>query len=164
MTRATIEQLIVDALSAVDGIGTVAPNNTAIMGSMTPKTIHRVFGLSSKASEWNFWTVHRRATANDDSNTLPGQVPFGYGQKTYQWEIAGYKALVGDGVGTQEKQFQELIDRVIDAFDLKPSLSGRDAAPIELITVDTLVVAGRVSSRAILRISVTEAEYYRRGN
>ena len=164
MSRESIEQLIEETIMGATGVHKVFSNNIFVIGSMRDDQIKDILDVDDETIKWNFWTLRRVATANEDSNLRPGEIPMGYALlKTHTFEIMGYAAVARDSqTETDEIDFQRVVDAVISAFDRKASLGGRDATPIQLNRMDNMTILNRVCYRANMVIAVTEVENVRR--
>lgn len=168
MTRAVIEESIKATLNEVEGLGRIGYTNPQFVGAMTDEDILATFGNEGELEDhWNFWMVERLSTVADDSETAAGQVAIGSQlHKLHTFRITGYTPLRinEDDRTTNGPEFQDLVDKVLTAFDEKPALGGFDATPIQLDSIATGMAVGRVCFRAIMRIAVLDVENVRRQN
>ena len=166
MTRAIIEEEIKRVLATVNGVGTIGYTNPQFIGALTDTEIIGMLGITDADAAWNFWTLERTSTTSQDEGVAFGQVAIGAQlMRTHTFSLIGYSPImIAEDLTTNGPDFQALIDRMLIAFDDEASLGGFDSRPIQLESVGTLTVLGRVSFRAVMRLSVLELVNVRRGN
>ena len=167
MPREEIESNILRVLNTVEGIGQIGTTNPRWIEAMRDTDIVRIFtDIDTLTDPWNFWLLERSATLSDDDGTAPGRVAIGSQlRKLHTFRLEGYCPVVYEGdYMTNGPDFQNLVDRVIDAFDNEPALGGFDSQPVQLRSFATGMALGRLCFRAMIDIAVLEIASVRRTN
>lgn len=145
-TYPAIRDAIATILSGVSGIGVVHTRQR-----WTNKT-DVLKALYVKDGVLNGWTIRRTST---QVSRLPGEET-----RTYQFRISGFYAFNDDDVAAtaSEQTFQELLDRIGDAFRSNVTLNNTAAlsGPVAVVTVDDRTFAGILVHYAELSLPVDE--------